>query len=206
MAKSSPQAVRPQANAASASRSMSITERPPWPWPGTALSVERDTSSRIDTARSRFCGRVCRQMRSSLWPVARKSTRARTARSGIKLVAVRVASGRNAAGTQSLELAFDGADTGARARIVPKRGRAGPGCDPRSAPGHGREDRPRSARPIRDRWKCRKAPRGPRLRGRGQDAVSAGWRGLWKSGQGRFRRRHRRPFWRRRCRHPRPGG
>ena len=48
----------------------SMTLRPLWPCPGSALSVLRETSSRIDTARSRFCGRVCRQIRSSSCPVA----------------------------------------------------------------------------------------------------------------------------------------
>ena len=66
----------PQASAVSASRAMSMTARPV-----TALSVEREASSRIETARSRASLRLARQTRSEPRPEARRSTWARTAAS-----------------------------------------------------------------------------------------------------------------------------
>ena len=76
MAQSSPQPWMPQASAVSASRAMSMTARPV-----TALSVEREASSRIETARSRAQVRLARHTRSEPCPAARRSMRARTAAS-----------------------------------------------------------------------------------------------------------------------------
>ena len=105
----------------------------------------------------------------------------------IKLVAVRVASGRNPAGTQSLELAFDGADTGGRARIVPKRGRAGPGFDQRGQhPDVGGKVGARPHIPFGVGGNAGKCLAVHVFGGEVESAVSAGWRGLGNLAEGDF--------------------